>query len=143
MRYHHLQDFLNARNGLPTESEAVKNIATYLTIPGVIVGILLGCYFLPERASELTLVLYLLAGAILFAALSLLTVAVLHRFVGFWLIVRLADGLSGTYLGMCLARRTIFALDWVGLMFIPVVGILGVMIGRWFTPSASPTLPPS
>jgi hypothetical protein len=130
MNRYNIQEYLDSRRGLPTEWKAVKNVAIYCTIPGAMVGMGLSLLFLEACDSELTLAMYMLAGAAVMSAISMTLLTLAYKLIGFWFVVRVSDALMGMYIGMCVSQMSIWAMDWVGLLAIPVGGVLAVIIGR-------------
>jgi len=134
-----LQVLLDARSGLPDEKKAATTIATFASMPGIVVAILASALFVGPSEPFEKLAAIAIGGSFAAVAGIFTVVWFAHRLLGFRALVLLGDFLNGLLLGTFATRLANFATDsmWT-VSLVPIGGILGVLIGRLAPPNPKP-----
>lgn len=107
-----LSQLLEARQGLPTEDQAARKIATFAVIPAAMVGLLAGSRLvgLADPLGRLVLVCVATASGAGFGVAFL--VLGVYRLFGFRPVAVLADALAGGFMGLLCGSTVTLLFMW-------------------------------
>jgi hypothetical protein len=131
-----LRALSEALRGKPSETEAVKVIAVFATIPAATAGIFGGVAFVPPAADSGVLLLSAAGGAVAAAAVTLLLIHAAYRVFGFRSVSGVGSAVMGAFLGFSLLS-VFLSVSSPALLGTIAGAVAGGAVGWLCRPSAS------